>query len=882
MRGRPFRGEWLLRAAMRLLPADLRRAHADEMLEAARADHAAHPHTLGGRLAFWASLAGDLGRAMTRAYGVPSSRPHGRDFIGLDVRVAVRSLWRTPGASLLVIATLALGIGLSASMYSLARAVLFAPLPYANADSLVYLSARRATDDIADAGFAAPVFKQIQSNVASLGDVAAYEVLRQNLTGGTQAEQVRVGWVSGNFFRVLGVPPAIGRTLRPDDPPGTAVLSHGAWTRLFGADPDITERTLSLDGHAYSIVGVLPADFRLRAPQAEDDIAIWKSPDNWWQNGDVWGTTDPTLAFLRLIGRLAPGRTAADATVELAPLMTRVRATAPKLAEAGYEAKVVPLLESVVGDTRTPLLLLLAAVGCVLLIACANVMGLLLVRAQGRRREIAVRVALGSSRWRVLRQLMAEALVLAVAGGSGGLMVAITTVPLLARADLASLPRLDTVSVDGWTLAVIAAIALGCTLAAGLAPGLWAARLGAGEALMSFRTGLSRARLGAGRVLVVVQVALSLVLLIGATLLATSLARNSRVDPGFDPAQLVTFAVSLPGTDYTWPEGTNRFLRQFEERLEAVPGVRSAAVIWPLPLGASQWMNGYTAGEVRAEDRVAARLHLVTPDYFETVRTPLIAGRGFGTDDPKGVVIVSRQLAERAWPGEIAVGRTLETNPWGGSRPFEVIGVAENVRFRSLREPPEEVIYVDAAGWSWADWEVDVVVRTEATPLSIVPAARAALAELDPKIPLARPREMTAYVDDQLAPGRLALGLVGLFAAVAAVLTVVGLYGVVSQLVVLRTREISIRVALGSGRQAILRWVLGYGLRTTSLGVVVGLVGAAWLTALLRAYLFEVEPTDPIVFAAVAVAFLALAALACLLPARRATRVEPIRVLRAD
>jgi len=338
--------------------------------------------------------------------------------------------------------------------------------------------------------------------------------------------------------------------------------------------------------------------------------------------------------------------------------------------------------------------------------------------------------------------------------------------------------------------------------------------------------------------------------------------------------------VSLPGTSYTWPDGTNRFLRRFEEALEHLPGVESAGVIWPLPLSGGQWLNEYVGGEVRTGDHVRARQHLVTPDYFETVRTPIVEGRGFAADDPKSVVVVSRRLAERAWPGESAVGRFLETNPWGGTRRMQVIGVAEDVRFRGLREAPEEVIYLDAAGWSWADWQVDLVVRASVDPLSLVEPARAALAALDPNVPLARPREMTSYVADQLAPGRIALGMVGTFAMVAAALAAIGMYGVLAHAVSMRRREIGIRLALGSAPAAIVGMVLRQGLWLTAIGAVIGLVSALWLTELLRAYLFDVEPTSIPTFALVTAGFTLVAILACLIPARRALRIDPIQALK--
>jgi predicted permease len=385
------------------------------------------------------------------------------------------------------------------------------------------------------------------------------------------------------------------------------------------------------------------------------------------------------------------------------------------------------------------------------------------------------------------------------------------------------------------------------------------------------------------RSLVVLQLSLSLILCIGAALLGTSLKSLAEVHPGFDPGGVVTFSISLPGTKYPWPQGTDRVLRELENGIESLPGVRSAGVVWPLPLSQRVWSNVYVGGGIHETDRAYAEYRLATEGFFETMNIPLLEGRTFSLAEPRHVAIVSRALAERAFPGRTAVGRTLQATPWGGGlERFEVIGVVADVRYADLREPPQETIYFDSRGWSWSDWEVDYVVRAGADPESLVPALRAELARLDPSVPLARPRPMSDYVSDHLAQNRFALSLVGLFAVVAGVLAVVGLYGVVSYSVNQSRREIGIRMALGCGRIGVLTWIYRRGATLVGLGIALGLAGSIAMGRFVAALLFGVTPTDAATLSAVALGLALVGSLACYLPARRATRLDPMSVLRAD
>ncbi len=443
---------------------------------------------------------------------------------------------------------------------------------------------------------------------------------------------------------------------------------------------------------------------------------------------------------------------------------------------------------------------------------------------------------------------------LAVAGGVAGLVLGVAGTQAIRALRPDKLPRLETVALDANVLAFAAFVALGCTILFGL-----------------------------GRVLVVGQIGLSLVLLIGAGLLTTSLSRLANVDPGFDHRNLLTFAVSLPSKSYERPVGTDAFLRRLEDRIEQLPGVRSAAVVWPMPLAGARWANQYVAGKVTDGARAYALYRLATPDLFETLGAGLVEGRTFGITDPRHVAIISRNLAERSWPGESAIGRVLQANPWGGGvEEFRVVGVVDDIHYGSLREDPHPAIYFDSRGWSWTDWEVDVVVRTAADPASLAAPIRDALVSMDNQIPMANVSTMATHLDEQLAGTRFALGLVGLFAIIAGILAVIGLYGVISYSVSRRTREIGIRIALGAGRHRILGLVLGQGAILAGMGLGLGLVVAGWATRFLASFLFGIPATDQLTFAAVAALLLVATLAACAVPAQRATRVDPSIALRSD
>jgi len=800
-----------------------------------------------------------------------------------DLHHAARGLRHAPVLTVTVVLTLGLGIGFNTALFSVVHGVLLRPLAYPEAEALVYVQASYATDGVADAPHSGGDFRAIQEGVPALDDVAAVGTIRQNLTGLEPPRRISVGWASHNLFEVLGVSAALGRGFEPHDPPGTMVLSHGLWTSAFGQDPAVIGRTISLDGHPYVVVGVMPTGFRVHLPEQNQNVQAWKLPDTWWQNGDPWAAQGASFGLFRVVGRMESGATLAEAGSQLAVVSADLRAAHPEYANSGLELTPTPLLANVVRDARPTLMLLLGAVALVLLIACANVTNLLLARTQQRSHEIALRTALGSSRGRTARLFLAESAILAALGGAAGVGLALLGIRALPFLAPRGLPRLDEVALAPGVLLFAGGISLVCTILVGSFPALRVARAAPGRGLYGRSGAVTKgvARLGAG--LVVTQIALSLVLVTGASLLVSSLVRLHQVEPGFDSENLLTFSVSVPGTQYGWPLEADQFFRRLEDRVEALPGVQSAGVVWPMPMAGGLWSEVYVAGDVDERARAYADYRLATPTYFETVGGRLVSGRIFAPEDSRHVAVVSRRLAESAWPGRSAVGQTIQAKPWGGElQDFEIVGVVDDIRYMDLREAAEPAVYFDSRSWAWTDWEVNFMVRTSVEPSALIDPIRAELFALDPMIPLDSPIPMSDLVAGQLARNRFAMSLLGTFALVAAVLAMVGLYGVLSYAVGQRTREIGVRMALGSETRTITALIVGRGMRIVVVGVGMGIVGALLLTHLLSGFLFGTSPTDPVTLASVVVGFTGVAALAAYLPARRATSLDPATVLRAD
>jgi putative ABC transport system permease protein len=677
---------------------------------------------------------------------------------------------------------------------------------------------------------------------------------------------------------VLGVEAGRGRVFAFDEPEGTVVLSDPFFRSAFAGDAGALGRQIELDGRPYTIVGVAPPGFRLALPSFEAPIDLWKTPDNAWDNGDVWRSRQAHQ--FHVLARLRPDATLQSARHALAAIAGALRASHPEHSRIGWELLAVPLADRVVAESRTTLLVLLGAVACLGLIACANVANLMLVRGRSRHAEVALRAALGASRVRLLRLFLVETSLLAVTGGALAVGATFAGRALLEPWRPAALRGDGDALVDLRVLAFAAGATLVSLLLSGISPALAGSRVDLQADLKDCRGVAARGRRRPSDVLVVLQMALSVLLLSGAGLLLLSLVRLQGADPGFDPRRLYTFSISLPGTRYEWPSDTGAFFEKLEEGLGGAPGIEAVGLVWPAPLSGRSWTGQWTVeGAAHRED--LSHYRLASQTFFAAAGVRLVDGRVFQRADERNTVVVSRGLADAAWPGRSALGRRIEAAPWGPpSEWFEVVGVVDDVRYDTLRSVTRPQIYFDSRAWSWADWEVDLVVRSALDLPAVVAAASAVVERLDPAIPVARARPLGAYLEEELAPHRYALGALGLFAVLAACLAVLGLYGVLSTYVLDRRREIVIRVALGSERGAILRLVLRSGLRLVALGLALGWLGALSLGRFLEALLYEVRSREPAILLAVSAALVAAAVLAAWVPARRATRLDPLSVLR--
>jgi predicted permease len=817
--------------------------------------------------------------------------------LGLDLRHGARSIRGTPWTSALIMTTLGIGVGATVVVYAVTSATLLEPLPYPGQERLMQVEASVASELGERAGMTmwAGDLAQIRETVTGFEDVAAVVANRVNLTGAGLPRRIDIAWATANLPGFLGVEPIYGRAFTPDDPPGSVLLAHTLWVDAFGADPAAVGRTIQLDGYAHTVLGVLPPDAAIRLRGLDGRrFGLWKNPDDFWQNGNVW---DETLFFnsggLRVVGRRAPDTSVEEVASQVAAAQTAIREVAPEQRAArSFELQVAPLRPLLAEPLQPTVRLLAGSVAALFLIAAANVMGLLLLRGHARGRELAVRRTLGAGRGRVARLLMAEASVLAVGVAAVAVLFAWFGTSVVA----ARVPILEgrSIDLDGSALGVAGLAALGAMLLVAVVP-TWSAawggaRVGGVETGAGRVTESSRVRDG----LVVAQIALSFVLLVGSGLLLSTMREMRDIDPGFDTEQLLTFGFAVPGARYQWrgehPSEAGEFLARVATEVEALPQVESAGVMWPIPLTGSWWDDAWWGGDVREEDRAQADLRVGTGEYFETLRIPLLAGRLHRPDDDRLTVVVSESVARRAWP-DLALasvpGRTIRTNPWGsttGANEFEVLGVVGDVRHEALTGPPHNTVYLDVRGWAWVDSGFDVAARVRAgvDPLSLVPAVREVVARLDPEVPVDEIATMQSLVDAEFAETRFVLGLAVGFGVLAVGLSLVGLYAVVSNSVARRTREIGIRMALGSAGAGIARLVVGQGARLIVPGVVLGAGLAVALAGFLDAWLYGVSPTDPSTLVVVAVVLGGCTLLAVWAPALRAARTDPAEVLRAE
>jgi putative ABC transport system permease protein len=798
-----------------------------------------------------------------------------------DLRSALRSLAKRPATTAAVVAILALGIGANTAMFSVVHAVLLTPLPFDRPAELTMVWVDNRVQGWRRDITSYPNFLDWRQN-QSFQSLAAYRPLSVSLTTGGEPIEVQAAEVSASFFPTLGVAPALGRGFTAEEEQEghdrVVVVSHGLWQRRFGSDPGLVGRDIELGGESHTVVGVAPAAFDF--PRATE----------------VWGPLAPEeglrqargALWLYVVGRLQPGVSLAAAQAEMSAVAARLEGDYPQTNE-GLGINLVPLQADLVGEVRPALLVLLAAVFAVLLIACANLTNLLLARAGDREREFAVRSALGAGRRRLLIQLLWESVVLALVGGTAGVVLAQVASPLLLGWGARELPRLPRAGLDPAVLAFTLGVTLATGLAFGLAPALHLARTRLTEVLKEGGRGSAGGRRSARlrRLLVASEVAVALVLLVGAGLLLRSFAELTRVDPGLAAEGRLTFRLQLPSS--TYPEGVDahRFFDELVARLGALPGVRAAGVasavlIGRLPNATNVTIEGRAPEGV--EDERAVAVDTVSPRLFEAAGMPLRRGRAFAaTDAPQAtpVAIVNEAMERQYWKGQDALGRRFKYGGPGSEDPWRtVVGVVADTRRSGADQEVMPSTFLPLA--QAPRRRMTVVVETAGDPLALAAAVREQVWALDRSLPVSDVSTLQQVLDERLAPRRFQMLLLGLFAGVALALALVGIYGVVSCLVEQRMREIGVRMALGAPGQRILRMVVGQVLALTLPGVAVGLAGAFALTRFLRSQLFGVSPTDPATFAAVAVLLAAAAIAAGFAPARRAARLDPVEVLRKE
>jgi predicted permease len=803
--------------------------------------------------------------------------------VWLDVRYAARVLRKNPGFTAIVVITLALGIGVNTAIFSLVDGILLRALPYDQPDRLVRLVQSQRQLGLDAWNLSQATFTALRDNTHSLEAVAAYSTSGANLTGDGDPERVSLGTVSADFFKVLGLPPALGRTFRAgEDTPGNngvCVVSFGFWQRRFAGDPNIIGRSLNLSSTAIEVVGVMPAGFSFPRPEIEIWIPLALNP------------TRTAPYFLKGIGRLAPGVSPSEAETETTAVLWNYARQHPDTGEnrvpldqgSALKTIVTPLKEVMVGATQKPLLILLCAVGLVLLIACANVANLLLARATSRVREIAVRFALGATPSRVARQLLTESLVLALIGGACGVMLAWLGVRMLGRMPTDGIPRIEAVTVDGRVLAFTAGLALLTGLLFGLMPALRAYRMGMVAAMHEGGRGGTSSR-RSNSVLVAAQFALSFVLLIGAGLLLKSFQRLQSVELGFNPEKLLTMVVSLPARKYSKPEQSIQFCDNLIDRLRSLPGVRAAGLTTNIPfVGDDNTDNFIVEGHEpgTGDEGVQGQLLAMTPGNLQAMGIPLLRGRDFlesDKSDSQPVAIVDETLARMYWPDGDALGKRVETT--GDMQWMTIVGVVGGIKQDELAEKLQPHIYLPLA--QSPALVAKLVIRTDGPPNATTGAVRTAVSGLDPDIPVYSIKSMNDVIGRTLNSQRLTNLLLTSFSVLALVLAAVGIYGTMSLYVGSRKNEFGIRLALGAQPSVLLRLVLREGMLLIAAGIAIGVGGALVLTRAMASLLFEVSPTDPVVFTGVPLLLVFVALAACFVPARRASRVDPMVALRCE
>jgi len=815
-----------------------------------------------------------------------------------DIRYAGRMQLKSPAVTLIVVLALALGIGANTAIFSVINSVLLKPLPYDHPEQLLFLNERSPVLD--EMSISYPNFTDWRNQNHVFERIGVYNRNNYNLTGYGEAERIPTGQVSADLFAALRVNPLMGRLFTNDeDKPGAApvvVLSYALWQRRFGGQANILNQTLTLNGKSYTVIGVMPADYAYPSR-----VEMWvpvgqlSGDPNWQQRGNHPG--------LYAVARLKPGATISQAQADMNNIAANLEKQYPD-SNTANGVRIRPMLEVFVGDVRSTLWVLFGAVGFVLLIACANIANLLLARATTRRKEMAIRAAMGAGRWRITRQLLTESVVLAVVGGTLGLVVAHFTIKLILYVSPTAIPRAREIAVDWRVLAFTLGISLLTGILFGLMPALQAGQVEVTETLKEAGRGVS-ARHWLRSSLVVVEVATTMVLLIGAGLMIRSFYRLQNVNPGFSYEHLTSFNVSIPQKKYASEDQRVNFFRHLLDNIRTLPGVRSVSAASGLPLGNNGWQTSFVVADrpVPPRDQIPLmEACTVTPDYFRTMNIPLLRGRYFTEHDDRSfiagrdlskldegdrivtgsnVIIIDEEFARRHWPNEEAVGKRIRFGSDPKAPTLEVIGVVGRVKMEGLAEDSNRVQGYFAF-YQIPVYGMTVVIKGDGDPNQLIASARAQVKAVDPDQPIYNIRTMDEIRGESVAPQRLNLMLLTIFAGIAFVLAIVGIYGVMSYSVTQRTHEIGIRMAIGAQPRDVFRMILGQGMMLTVIGLATGLVGAFALTRLMATMLFGVKPTDPATFAGVMLLLTVVALMACYLPGRRATKVDPVISLRYE
>jgi putative ABC transport system permease protein len=796
-----------------------------------------------------------------------------------DIRYGVRTLFSNRTFTIVAIVALALGIGANTAIFSVVNAVLLQPLQFEQPNQLVMVWEKRLQLGRLRNPVSPPDFNDWRAQNKVFEDMAAFSSQGFNLATSGEPERIQGAGVSPSLFSILRAQPRLGRFFgSDDDKPNTdpvVVISSGIWQRSMGSDPDIVGKTMRLNDKPYTIIGVTPDDFAFPNRRSEVWVPLILSPQDANNRGGH---------SLMVIARLKPEVTLQEARTEMDSIAAQLEQQYPN-PNTGHGANVFPLYEEVVADARPALLVLLGAVGFVLLIACANVANLLFARSASRSREIAIRTALGARRARIVRQLLTESILLAIAGGIIGVLLALWGLDLLLAIGEDSIPRASEIKLDGWALGFSLLTSIGTGLLFGLVPALQVSRPDMNEALKEgSRSASGSIRRNKTRSLFVVsQVAICLVLLIGAGLMIKSFGKLVGVSPGFNPENVLAMNISISGSRYAGSEQVVGFYQRALEQLSSLPGVQSAAAITGVPMA-----GGFGSRYFRVEGRPPqpagqgfnANVNLTTPGYFRTMNIPLIDGRDFDERDvtkAPDAVVINQEMARRYWPDENPIGGRLAIGdgPWR-----TVIGVVGDVKQSGLDVDTRPEMF-------WPYYQMPVgfatfVVRTSGDPAAMTSAVRGAMQSVDKDLPVYNIKTVNDVISESVAPQRLNMLLLGIFAGLALVLAAVGIYGVISYSVSQRTREIGIRMALGASHSSVVRHVVGEGMILALSGVAIGLVASFFLTRLLSTLLFGVSTTDPITFAVISILFTGVSIVASFVPARRATKVDPMVALRYE